>query len=110
MRPKAALLRLSRAVLVEIIQTRLAERHDPGMPGQCDQFVGGNSVFFIGMMRMGADRAIDDWKPLGDFKQSAKPSHPRRDGDDTSNACSRSPCHDAIEVVGKIRKIQVAMA
>ena len=56
---KAALLRFARAVLVEIIQPRFAQRHDLGMLRQFDQLVGRNAVFFVGLMRMGADRAID---------------------------------------------------
>ncbi len=83
---KAALLRFARAVLVEIIQPRLAQRHDLRMPGQLDQFVGGNAVFLVGVMRMGADRAIDVRKSLGDGEQPAEPLHPGRDGDDAADA------------------------
>ena len=109
-RAKAAFLRLGRAVLVEIIQPRLAQRHHLGMPRQLDQFVGRNSVFFIGVMRMGADRAIDVWKSLGDRQQPAEAPHPRRDGDDAPNAGGRSPRHDGVEVIGEIRKIEMAVA
>ena len=73
---KAALLRLARAVLIEIIQPRLAQRHDLGMPGQLDQLAGGNAVFLVGLMRMGADRAIDVRKSLGDLQQRAEAASP----------------------------------
>src|SRR4029079_15064151 len=64
MRAKAAFLGFARAVLVEIIEPRLPQRHGLRMPGQFDQLAGGNAIFLIGMMRMGAYRAIDVWKSL----------------------------------------------
>ncbi len=67
---------------------------------QPDQFVSGNPVLLVGVMRMGADRAIDAWKSFRDCQQPAKASHPRRDGDDAPNACSRGPRHDGVKVVG----------
>ena len=73
---EAARLRLARAVLVEIIEPRLAERDDLRMPGQLDQFVGRNAVFLVGVMRMGADRAIDIRKALGDREQRRRAAAP----------------------------------
>ena len=110
MRAKAALLRLARAVLVEIIQPRLPQRHDLRMLGQLDQFAGGNAVFLIGLMRMGADRAIDVGKSLGDGQQPAEPPHPRRDGDDTTDPGGLGARDDGVEIIGKIRKVEMAMA
>ena len=107
---KAALLRLARAVLVEIIQPRLAERHDLRMLRQLDQFVRGNAVFLVGVMRMGADRAIDVRKSLGDREQPGKPPHPRRDRDDAADAGGLGARDDAVEIVGEIRKIEMAVA
>ena len=46
----------------------------------------GNPILFVGMMRMGADRAIDVGKPFRDRQQPAEPPHPRRDGDDAPDA------------------------
>jgi hypothetical protein len=77
---------------------------------QRDQFVGWYPVFFVGVMRMGADRAIDVWKSFRDLEQRAKPSDPRRNGDDPSNARGSSPCDDVVEVIGEIGKIQMAVA
>ncbi len=79
------------------------------MPRQLDQFVGGY-FFLIGVVRMGADRAIDVWKPLGDRKEFAETPHPRRDGDNASDPCSRRPRHDGVEIIGEVRKIQVTVA
>jgi len=108
-RAKAALLGLRGAVLVEIIQPRFAQCHDLGMPRQLDQFVGGY-IFLIGVVRMGADRAIDIRKALGDRKELAETPHPGRNGDDEPDPCGRSAGHDAVEIVGEIRKIQVTVA
>src|SRR5579863_7891945 len=84
--PKAALLGFAGAVLVEIIQTRLAERHDLGMTRQIDQLVRRNTVFFIGLMRMRADRAVDLRKSLRDRQQSVQAADPRRDSKNATDA------------------------
>ena len=80
------------------------------MLGQLDQFAGGNAVFLIGLMRMGADRAIDVGKSLGDGQQPAEPPHPRRDGDDTTDPGGLGARDDGVEIIGKIRKVEMAMA
>ena len=77
---------------------------------QLDQFAGGNAVLFISVMRMGADRAIDVGKPLGDGEQPAEPLHPGRDGDDAADAGRLGARDDGVEVLGKIRKVEMAVA
>ena len=89
---------------------RLAQRHHFRMSRQLDQFVGRNSIFLIGVMRMGADRAIDVRKLLGDRQQPAETPHPRRDGDDAPDPGSGRSCDDGVEILGEIRKIEMAMA
>ena len=100
---KPALLRLRRAVLVEIIQPRLAQRDDLGMFCQLDQFVRRNAVFFVGMMRMGADRAIDVRESLGDGEQPVEPPHPGRDGDDAADAGGLGARDGGAEIVGLLK-------
>ena len=107
---KAALLRLPRAVLIEIVETCFAQRHDLGMPSQFDQFAHGNAVFFVGLMRMGADRAIDVGKSPGDFQQRAQPPHPGRDREDAADPGGGGAADQGVEIVGEIRKIEMAMA
>ena len=107
---EAARLRFRRAVVVEIVEAGLAERHDLRMLGQRDQFIRRNAVLFIGVMRMGADRAIDVGKALGDVEQSAEPLHPRRDRHDAADAGLRCTRDNAVEIAGKVRKIQMAVA
>ena len=107
---EAALLRLARPVLVEIIEPGFAKRDDFGMLGQRDQFFGRNPVFLVGLVRMGADRAIDFRIFLRDREQCIEPLHPRRDRDDTPDAGRLGPRDNAVEVVGKVREIEMAMA
>ena len=80
------------------------------MFGQLDQLVRRDTVFLIGVVGMGTDGTIDVRKPLGDRKQRAKPPHPRRDGDDAPDAGGRGARDDAVEVVGEIREIEMAVA
>ena len=110
MRAKTALLRFARPVFIEIIEPRLAQRHDLRMLGQLDQLAGGNAVFLICLMRMGADRAIDVGKPLGDGEQPAEPLDPRRDRDDTADPGRLGARNDGVEILGKIRKVEMAVA
>ena len=99
-----------RTVLVEIIQPRLAQGHDLGVPRQFDQFAGRDAVFFVGVMRMGADRAIDVRKSLRYRQQLGKTFDPRRDGDDAPDPGSIRACDDGVEIFGEVRKIEMAMA
>src|SRR3984885_13231991 len=80
------------------------------MVGQCDQLISGNAVFFVGLMRMGPDGAVDLVVFARDRKQSVNSPHPRRDRDDTPDARRLCPRDDAVEIVGKVRKVEMAMA
>jgi hypothetical protein len=80
------------------------------MPRQLDQFVGGNPVFFIGVMRMRANRTLDVRKVLCDRQQPAETPHSGRDGDDAPDPGGVRSRDDAVEIFGKVRKIEVAMA
>jgi hypothetical protein len=80
------------------------------MARQLDQLVRGNAVLFVGVMRMGANRAIDIVEPLGDCEQFAEPPDPRRDRDHASDASLCCPRHDPFEIIGEVRKVQMAMA
>ncbi len=63
---KAFLLGGARAGIVVIVEPGLADGHHLGMAGARDQLVGGDVELLVGMVRMGADRAVDLGKPLGD--------------------------------------------
>ena len=110
MRAKTALLRFAGAMLIEIIEPRLAQRDDFRMLRQLDQFARGNAVFLIGLMRMGADRAIDVGKPLGYGEQPVEPLDPGRDRDDAADPGRLGARNDGVEILGKIRKVEMAVA
>jgi hypothetical protein len=80
------------------------------MPGQLDQLAGGNAVFLVGMMRMGADRALDVGKSFGDVQQRGKPPDPGRNRDNAPDPGSGGATDHGVEIVGKLRKIEMAMA
>ena len=80
------------------------------MFGQLDQLACRYSVFFIGLVRMGANRAINVRKPLRDLQQLAKPFHPGRDGDDATDARAFRTSDDRIEIFGEVREIEMTVA
>src|SRR4051794_1785103 len=110
MRAKPAFLRLARAVLVEVVQPGFAQRNDLWMLGQFDEPFSRNTVFLVCMVRMGADGAVDIWKTLRDREQRIEMLHPRGDRDDTSYSGGLGARNNGIEVVDKIRKIEMAVA
>src|SRR4051794_17733214 len=77
---------------------------------QFDQFGCQNSIFLVGVVRMGADRAIDVRKPPGDVEQARQTPHPRRDGDDTPDPRGFGARDDAVEIIGKVGEIEMAVA
>src|SRR3954453_12607928 len=97
-----------RAVVVEIVEPGFAERDDLGVLRQRNQLVRRDAVFLIGIMRMGADRAIDVVIALGDRQKLVQLFHPSRNGDHAADAGRSRPRHDPVEILRKIRKIQVA--
>src|ERR1700748_3307066 len=97
-------------MFVEVIQSRLPEGNDLGMFRQFDQFAGGNAILFVRLMRMRSDRTIDVREPSGDIEQCSEPADPRRNRYDASDAGGFGPGDDSIEIIGKIGKIEVAMA
>ena len=107
---KTARLRLRRAIVIEIIEAGLSERHNFRMPRQRHKLIGANPVLLVGVMRMGADRAIDVVVFVGDREQPTQPAHPRRDRDHAADPGLGRPRDDGVEIGRKIREIQMAMA
>src|SRR6185437_4855317 len=66
--------------------------------------------FLIGLIRMGPDRAIDIGKSPGDFQERAEPPHPGRDRDHAPDPGGGGAADQGVEIVGKIRKIEMAVA
>src|SRR5262245_41732760 len=75
-----------------------------------DHLVDADVQLLMRMMRVGADRAVDIGKALGDGKHFGMPFDPRRDGDNACDAgCPRTRNH-GIELAGEIGKIEMAVA
>ena len=64
----------------------------------------------VGVVRMGADRAEHVGKALGDRKQIGVLLHPRRDRHHAADAGRPARADDGVELVGEVRKIEMAMA
>ena len=97
-------------IVVVIVEARFADRDDLRMPCVRDEIGCGDLQFLVGVVRMRADRAINVGKALGDRQHIGEPMHARRDRDHARNP-GRSSAHDnVVKLVGKIRKIQMAMA
>src|SRR5262245_10648137 len=74
-----------------------------------DQLVDANVQLLMRMMRVGADRAVDIGKALGDGKHLGMPFDPRRDGDNACDAGRLRTRNHGIELAGEIGKIEMAM-
>ena len=62
------------------------------------------------VMRMGADRTEHVVESLGDRQQVRQPAHPGRDRHHPPDAGCPRARHDAVEIGGEVREIEVAMA
>ena len=74
------------------------------------QYVGRNAVFLVGLVRVRADGAEHVVVAIGDREQRVEPAHARRDRHDAADARRARAADDAVEVIGEIRKVEMAMA
>ena len=93
-----------------VVEPRLPDRHHLGMARARDQLVGADVELLVGMVRMGADRAVDLREALGDGEHLGMPLDPRRDGDDARDAGRLRARHHGLVLAGEIGKIEMAMA
>ena len=80
------------------------------MPRAPDELIDADVQLLVRVMRMGADRAVDIGKALGDGKHLGVPFDPRRDGDDTHDPGRPRARNHGIELAGEIGKIEMAVA
>ena len=97
---------MPRALVAQV----LSDRDHLGMARAPDQLIGGDVQLLVRMMRMGADRAVDIRKALGDGEHLGVAFDPRRDGDDTRDAGRPRARNHGIELAGEIGKIEMAVA
>ena len=107
---ETALLRVAWAVIIVIIEPRLPDGHHLGMAGVCDQLVGRDVELLVGVVRMGADRAVNVGKALGDGEHLGMPLDPRGNRDDAADAGRLRARHHGIELARKVGEIEMTMA
>ena len=110
MRAKAALLRLARRVVVVVIEAGFAQRHDFRVPRQRDEIGRRHVEFFMGVMRVRADRAKHVRKALGDGEQVRLALDARGNRHHALDAGGTGARHDGVELGGEIGKIEMAVA
>ena len=103
-------LRAARASFIMIIKPGLADRYHLWMPRQSDQLFSRDIELLMRIVRMRSHRAIDLRKSLSDRPHLRMPLYPGRDGDHAGNTGFLRTAHDRIQIMGKLRKIEVAVA
>src|SRR5262249_23698264 len=106
---KTELLRLARTEIVMVIEARLPNRHDLSMIGAHRQILDRN-ILLLRIMRMRAQRAVDFRKSLGDCENLGMLFDARGYGHERTNAGRACARHDAVELAGKIGKVEMTMA
>ena len=101
---KALLLRLARAVVVEVVEARLADGDDLGMRGEAHDLLDGNVELLVGIVGMRADRAEDVGDALGNLQQSRRGGDARGDRDQHADARRLGARDHAVELIGKSGK------
>ena len=110
MAAKALRLGLRRAEVVVVVETRLAESDDLGVTGARDELLDREVELLVRVMRMRADRAEDIGKALGDREDFGMALHPGRDRDHAVDAGGACAADHAVELVGEVGKVEVAVA
>src|SRR6185437_4485905 len=109
-RAQALFLRVARAVVIMVIEPGLADRHHLGMARALQEIVRADVEFFVRVLRMRPDRAIDFRETVRDRHQLVMAMDPRGNRDDAADARGLCARNDRVEFAGKIWKIEMAMA
>ncbi len=102
-------LRFARRVVVEVIETRLADRHHLRVRREPDEIVNGDIELFIRIVRMRADGTEDVRIGFGDRKDRVEPLHAGRDRDHLADARCARALDDSVALSLEVGKIQMAM-
>lgn len=109
---EAPLLRCARTVLVVVVEPGFAEPDNLRVLGHADQVLGGDLLRLAGrLVGMDADGAPAD--VIETFRKRQHPIEARdvgADGQHHVDARFARPVNDAVEVVGKLGKIEMAVA
>ena len=93
-----------------VVEPGLPDRHHLGMARAADQLVDGDVELLMGIVRMGANGAIDLGKVLGDGEHLGMPLDARRDGNDARDPGRLRARDDGIELACEVGKIEMAVA
>ena len=104
------LLPLARAVLIEIIEARLADADHLGMHRQLHQPCRPRIGLALRLVGMDTDGAPDIAETLGDGPHPLELRQPGADGDQGSHPRPARAGHDLIELAGEGFEIEMAMA
>ena len=108
---KGARLGLARAVLVVVIEARLADADHAGMPREPGQQLGVvGPLLHRGLVRMHADRAPHLRMVFREPAYAGEPAELGRDGDQRAHTRRLRAREHAVELVVKLGEIEVAMA
>ncbi len=107
--PEAFRLRLGRAVLVVVVEPRLADGHHLRVLAEADDLVGRDAALLVGVVGVRADRAVDVVVRVGDVEQDGQLADARRDGHHDADARCLGAGDDALAVGDELREVEVAM-
>src|SRR5262249_49724678 len=92
-----------------VIESGLSDRDHLGMARAANELIDADVQLLVRVMRMGADRAVDIGKALGDGEHLGVPFDPGRDGDATRDAGRLRARNHGIELAGALGKTEVAV-
>ena len=103
-------LRLARRVVIVVVEPGFADRHDLRVAGDADELVDRDVGLLGGVVRVGADRAIDLGVAVDDRLQAIEAPDPGRYADDRADARGPRPLDDRIAVRVELGEIEMAVA
>src|SRR5262249_39958971 len=86
------------------------DRHHLGMTRARHEVGGGQVELLMGVVRVGADRAVDLGEAFRDGEKPVLTAHPRGDGDEAPEPGCPGPGHYGVELVREGGKIEMAVA
>ena len=106
---KALLLRGPWTLVVEIVEAGFADGDYFGMAAQPYDLVHRHIQLFMGVVRMRADGTEDIGVRIGNLQQPVEAADAGGDGDHQPDAGRLGPGNDAVELIGKVREVEMAM-
>lgn len=107
---QALSLRIARRLVVKIVEAGLADRDHLRVLGQSNKILRRDVELLGGIVRMRADGAEHFLERLCNFKDLLESLHARRYRDHAPDTSRQGAGDDGRPLLGKIRKIQMAMA